>query len=1077
VNVATRARGLAQPLYIILALGVILRALYLPSEGFRGDVSSFESWALTLRDHPIWEFYSQSHWSDYPPGYFLILWVIGHIEALCEALRITPFVDGSFFGLRIFVKLPAVVMDLVDAGVIFALVRRFATPRMALIAAAAFTLNPATIYESAFWGQIESVSWGFVLLALWCAVRSSDDRGKTVPRLTWAWLALAFSILIKPQATVVALALFAFAFTASDPEVRRLRARGTAFGLGAALVFAYAVSAFFTLQLNPIANLSWLYARYAYGSGVYAYNTVNAFNLYAIKQAFWQSDLVPVVVFGKDLGPMVAWGIGLVLVASVLLVGRYLQTRSDRAFLEVACLLAFGFFLLATRMHERYIYGAFLLIFPLFGFARRYCWSALILSFTMLSNLVYSYIYVDAVTGKLPGVDATHMWGSASNLLSLLNVATFFVLGFQFLGGEIRALDRIDDELRLLGARARGWFDPREGIVPITRIDWLLALCFTLASFAVCIAWITSPADKVFDEIYYARAGAEYLAGKDIYEFTHPPLTKLIIAFSMLLFGGLSPLGDSALGWRFLNVVIGALSVGLLYLFAKRLTRSTWFAGAAAVMLLCDGFHFVQSRIATPEITVAFFSLLVLYAFYELWTVSGARRVAQTLWSGRTTRTYLTLLGVGSIVAVIVAKLAVTLGPRTKGDELIGVAGVIVFLYVELGFYLVARWATSSGRAYLDALFGRVDDRTGSLGDPFVVSYADGSRYAYAADGAGTLMLSDGTVIAVAGRDEALIVAQDADLTRRYRLDGRMEYQTPVASATYEPNGDIVLPDARTRGASAWGWLALLAVASGALAASKWNGLFDFFVVWVCALGVALQRLRARPALFGNPFGLPLDVLAGTMLVVAGAIYTLSYVPFFLLGHNFVDMVTLQREMYHYHATLVATHPYASVWWQWPILERPISYFYSDFAPYHTTHVATDCCVAEILALPNPFVWWLGLVSVPLVGILAWRERNRGYALLVIAYFFQWLPWIGSPRIAFEYHFYPNLAIIVLSNAILLQRLWTMGKTAQAPQRLAVFGYLAVVVWGFIFFYPVLAGVHIPWDQWHARMWIDRWII
>ena len=96
----------------------------------------------------------------------------------------------------------------------------------------------------------------------------------------------------------------------------------------------------------------------------------------------------------------------------------------------------------------------------------------------------------------------------------------------------------------------------------------------------------------------------------------------------MLLFGGLHGLGDTAIGWRFGNVVVGALTVGLVYVFAKRLTASTLFAALAAMMLALDGFHYVQSRIATPEITVAFFSLLTLYAFYRLW-IGDADRAAR----------------------------------------------------------------------------------------------------------------------------------------------------------------------------------------------------------------------------------------------------------------------------------------------------------------------------------------------------------------------------------------------------------------------------------------------------------------
>ena len=64
-------------------------------------------------------------------------------------------------------------------------------------------------------------------------------------------------------------------------------------------------------------------------------------------------------------------------------------------------------------------------------------------------------------------------------------------------------------------------------------------------------------------------------------------------------------------------------------------------------------------------------------------------------------------------------------------------------------------------------------------------------------------------------------------------------------------------------------------------------------------------------------------------------------------------MVALQTEMFNYHDHLVATHPYASSWWQWPILERPISYYYHDFRTGAGTSDPAACCVAEILALPN----------------------------------------------------------------------------------------------------------------------------
>jgi dolichyl-phosphate-mannose--protein O-mannosyl transferase len=1075
------ARPIVTPLVILLLFGLALRLVLLPSLGFHNDIAAFEAWTLALKDNPPWQFYAKTSFADYPPGYFVVLWVLGAIYGTLDHLHLISNADNSYFALRLLVKIPALVMDLVDTVVIFAIVRRFASERLALIAAALFAFNPAAIYVSAYWGQIDSVSWGLMLVALWLALRSGDLPQKAVARLTWAWLAVAFSVLIKPQGALVAIVLLAFAFASSDAAVRRQRLTGTAAGILAALVLTVGISALFHGSFNPLGDLAWLLERYRFGSNVYAYNTINAFNLYAIKQPFWQPDTVPLEVFGVAAGPTWLWGIVLVLAATALVTARYLQQRTDRAFLEAAMLVSFAFFTLATRMHERYIFGAFLLAFPLIAFGRQYVWSVVALSFTTLLNLIYSFAYQAVMETHPPGVDATNLWGMGSHLIAAVNVALFFLLGYVYLGGEVTVLETFERDAADAGAMARAWFDPREGIVAMTLRDWLIAAGWAVASFVVCIVWIQWPAEKIFDEIYYARAGEEYLKHLEIFEFTHPPLTKLVVTLSMMLFGGLQGLGDTALGWRFLNVVVGALTVIVLYAFAKRLTGSTLFATIAAGMLVADGFHFVQSRIATPEITVAFFALLTIYAFYRVWTASAARRATPMDRSRRSTIVWIALLGAGALAGAVVATAAVTLGPHTRDFTYQRVAWLVAFLYVEIAFYLAARWATAGGKPFLDAMFARATARSGSDGTPAVASYADGSRLVEDAQGRGTFAFPEGDALALAAMKRDATVQRAGDgFTRTYARDGRLTYATPAGTAEFRPDGSMHAEGGSTTTREMWVWIGLLAVASACGAASKWNGLFDFFVVWLCVAAVFAQRFLRLPAVFGNPFGMPFDVVAGTMLLATGAIYTACYIPFFTLGHNFLDMVALQTEMYNYHAHLVATHPYASSWWQWPILERPISYYYHDFRTGIDTNNPQACCVAEILALPNPFVWWAGLITVPAVGFYAWFERNRGYALLVIAYFLQWLPWILSPRIAFEYHFYPNLAIIVLCNAIVLQKLWhwvPRGSDNSFTPRLGVGIYLAVVAWAFVFFYPVLVGQHVSWDAWHARMWIGRWII
>ena len=1067
------------PLLAILGVGLALRLIFLPASGFHNDLQAFEAWALTLTEHPLRDFYSSTSFADYPPGYFFVLIAVGWaFKALVAAHLVAP---DAYNVLGMLAKLPAIGMDLVNAWLLCRIVGRFAPRPVALGAAMLYALNPAAIYVSAYWGQVDSVSWGLVLAGIELLLAARNDARAGGAKVAAAWVLLAISVLIKPQGLFVGFVFAAFALVPSDHAERRRRVVGTLAGLALGVGLAWFASAIFHGSLNPVADLRWLFARYTFGSAVYPYNSINAFNLYAIRQPFWQPDSQPLTLplVGLGLGPMAVWGWVLVAAATLLFVGRYLQRKDDRAFLEASMLVSFGFFILATRMHERYIFGAFLLMMPLVAFGRRYILASIIVSITLLANLAYSLAYQTVMEAHTPGVDATSLWPVVSGPLAAVNTLLFFYLGYLFLGGTVGAA-ALDGEsvAHALGAhaaqtvrRVRSWFDPREGVTTMRRADWWLALAFTLVSFGLCIMWYQWPAERYFDEVYYPRSAEECLrhagTGGDlgVFEWTHPPLTKLIITLSMLLFGGLHGLGNTGFGWRFLNIVVGALTVGALYVFAKYLTRSTLFAACAAAMLTFDGFHFVQSRIATPEVTVSFFSLTTLYAFYRLWIASQAQR--RPVAGPRYRPAFIATMAGGTLLSAGLAYVAANVGPSTAGHEFYTMTIVVAFVYFEIAVYLFARVGL---RRLVPAVAADV-------------TYADGTQLRLGDGGELDGITPEGRALESNGsrskRSDVLATLIDEGCTRTYWRDGNMTYATPVDSADFIADGSFRVAGVRLDPNAARFWMIALSISGGLLAASKWNGLFDFFVVWILTALVVAQRWLRRPAVFGNPSGIALDVAIAAMVVVGGAIYIASYIPHFLMGHNLVDVVSLQHEMYWYHSTLSATHPYASKWWQWPIIQKPISYFYTDFRPPNLRNDPTACCVAEILALPNPLVWWAGLITVPAVAILAWFERNKGYALLVTAYFLQWLPWIGSPRIAFEYHFYPNLSIIVLCNAIVLQRIWKWRaetETVLLP-RIGVGIYLSVVVGLFFFFYPVLAGVHMSWDAWHARMWFTSWII
>ena len=115
----------------------------------------------------------------------------------------------------------------------------------------------------------------------------------------------------------------------------------------------------------------------------------------------------------------------------------------------------------------------------------------------------------------------------------------------------------------------------------------------------------------IFDEIYHARTAYENIHNMSVYEWTHPPLGKLIIALGILIFG-MKPFG-----WRIMGALFGVGMIPILYVFAKRIFKRTDFAFITAGLWAFDCMHFTQTRIATIDVYGVFFILLMFFFMYE----------------------------------------------------------------------------------------------------------------------------------------------------------------------------------------------------------------------------------------------------------------------------------------------------------------------------------------------------------------------------------------------------------------------------------------------------------------------------
>lgn len=114
-----------------------------------------------------------------------------------------------------------------------------------------------------------------------------------------------------------------------------------------------------------------------------------------------------------------------------------------------------------------------------------------------------------------------------------------------------------------------------------------------------------------FDEIYFPRTAYEQLNKLPIYEYTHPPLGKLIMSIPMNF------LGVTPFAYRLMGNIAGILTILVIYCIAKEMFKSDKYGLFAAVIMALDGMHFVQTRIGTVDSFLVLFCLTSFLFFIK----------------------------------------------------------------------------------------------------------------------------------------------------------------------------------------------------------------------------------------------------------------------------------------------------------------------------------------------------------------------------------------------------------------------------------------------------------------------------
>jgi dolichyl-phosphate-mannose-protein mannosyltransferase len=346
-----------------------------------------------------------------------------------------------------------------------------------------------------------------------------------------------------------------------------------------------------------------------------------------------------------------------------------------------------------------------------------------------------------------------------------------------------------------------------------------------------------------------------------------------------------------------------------------------------------------------------------------------------------------------------------------------------------------------------------------------------------------------------------------------------------------------------------WAYLGLAGIGLGGAASIKWNGLgfllgaqavwgIGWLLYWLHwlwnraqapphpmphptssqATRLSASQARSGPAIASVDLVRALTALAvvAVQITVALAIipaltYYVSWIPYIQVDQSDSNFWQLQAQTLDYHKRVggIDAHPYCSRWYSWPLMLRPVAYFYQTIQNQGEIAVPTVGpplpanvvnAIYDVHAMGNPILWWFSTLAVVLLFAVfvstGWQklasiwsipnqvgqprrvEQPRPVYFWAIGYLLiNWaanlLPWARVTRCLFIYHYMESLVFAVLLLALVVDR-WLYSS--QAWRRTTALFVVGLVVIGFVFWMPLFLGLPLSPEALQLRRWLPSWV-
>lgn len=337
-----------------LSLRVWLGFFVFKNQGFAWDLAAFGNWMDNIEQNGLSP-YGPDPGFNYPPMFADLLVVIQWLASLFHTNPIN------------LIKLLGILPDIAIAAVVALAGRKWSTAKNGLIGAALYLFIPITWYDSAIWGQVDSLAMLPMLLAVWLIIDRKPE---------WAFVLFTIAVLTKPQGALIifilAPVLLGQLVSKEIKWTRLFTSIAAAFLTFFVICLPWDMESYAPRSVAGIPVLGDIFGvvgQYVYNANYFHVLTANAFNLWALGGRIPLAHLIPdddAIWIGdkyKIFGiPAQFIGMGLFLIVASTIAIVLFKKREPIQVLTGLALLLVAFFVLPTRVHERYLVQAFAIL-------------------------------------------------------------------------------------------------------------------------------------------------------------------------------------------------------------------------------------------------------------------------------------------------------------------------------------------------------------------------------------------------------------------------------------------------------------------------------------------------------------------------------------------------------------------------------------------------------------------------------------------------------------------------------------------------------------------------------------------